>query len=71
MLLAGILIKLELRCTVIRIGNELLKEAPLEFHPSAVLLTETGKPQMKFQKLSRCQLCYFLSLIEQHFTNLR
>lgn len=59
MLLAGIVIKLELRCIVIRTENELVKEL-LEFHPSAVLFTETGKPQMKFQKLSRCQVYYSL-----------
>jgi len=63
-LLAGILIKLELRCIVIRTENELVKEAPLEFHPSVVLFTETGEPQMKFQKLSRCQLYYFLTMFD-------
>lgn len=64
MLLAGILIKLELRCIVIRIENELVKEALLEFHPSAVLFAETGKPQMKFQKLSMCQVYYFLTMFD-------
>lgn len=61
MLLAGMLIKLELKCIVIRLGNELLKEALLEFYPCAVLFTATGKPQMKFQSLSRCQLYYFVT----------
>lgn len=64
MLLAGVLIKMELRCIVIRIENELMKEAPLEFHPSAVLFTGTGKLQMKFQKLSMCQLYYFLTMFD-------
>lgn len=55
---------MELRCIVIRIENELMKEAPLEFHPSAVLFTGTGKLQMKFQKLSMCQLYYFLTMFD-------
>lgn len=41
-----------------------MKEAPLEFHPSAVLFTGTGKLQMKFQKLSGCQLYYFLTMFD-------
>lgn len=55
---------MELRCIVIRIENELVKEAPPEFHPRAVLFTDTGKQQMKFQKLSRCQLYYFLTMFD-------
>lgn len=55
---------MELRCIVVRIENELVKEARLEFHPSAVLFTGTGKLQMKFQKLSRCQVCYFLTMFD-------